>query len=71
MTDIGLNSGDLMVVDKAENRYTGILSSRKLRGIYRKTPAADATGPAADEPAYPSLPGGNAADFRRGDGLHT
>jgi hypothetical protein len=34
MTDIGLYSGDLMVVDKAENPGMAISSLPRLRGVH-------------------------------------
>jgi DNA polymerase V len=52
MTDIGLNSGDLMVVDKAEPVHGDVIAEGN--GIYRQTASADApSGTPAHEPGLP------------------
>jgi SOS-response transcriptional repressor LexA len=54
MTDIGLNSGDLMVVDKAEKPVHGDIVIAEMEGIYRQTASADAPScTAAHEPGLP------------------
>jgi SOS-response transcriptional repressor LexA len=73
MTDIGLYSGDLMVVDKAEQPRHGDIVIAEIEGEFTvkrlllTPPALQAMNPTS----LPVPGSGNAANFRRGDGLHS
>ena len=72
MKDMGLHSGDLMVVDKAEKPIQGDIVIAETDGEFTvKRLQLTPNRPAADESRLPHpLPGGT-ADIRRGDGIHT
>jgi DNA polymerase V len=74
MTDIGLYSGDLMVVDKAEQPRHGDIVIAEIEGeftvkrlLLTPRPALQAMNPTS----FPVPGSGNAANFRCGDGLHS
>ncbi|STS59987.1 umuDC operon protein-like protein [Klebsiella pneumoniae] len=74
MTDIGLYSGDLMVVDKAEQPRHGDIVIAEIEGEFtRQTSASDtAACPAGDEPGLPPCTRiRKRCKFRRGNGLHS
>lgn len=75
MTDIGLYSGDLLVVDKAEQPRHGDIVIAEIEGEFtvKRLLLTPRFSPAGDEPGLPfPVPGsGNAANFRRGDSLHS
>ena len=74
MTDIGLYSGDLMVVDKAEQPRHGDIVIAEIEGEFTVKRLLLTPRPAlqAMNPDFLPVPGsGNSANFRRGDGLHS
>ncbi len=74
MTDIGLYSGDLMVVDKAEQPRHGDIVIAEIEGEFTVKRLLLTPRPALQAMSPTSLPvpgSGNAANFRCGDGLHS
>uniref|UniRef100_UPI0023ED8523 S24 family peptidase n=1 Tax=Enterobacter hormaechei TaxID=158836 RepID=UPI0023ED8523 len=57
MTDIGLHSGDLMIVDKAENAHHGDIGIAEIEGEFtvKRLLLKQRQGLQAMNPAYPTL----------------
>lgn len=73
MKDMGLHSGDLMVVDKAKKSMQGDIVIAETDGEFtvKRQQLKPRIALLPMHPAPPPPLSGRTADIRRGDGIHT